>query len=98
MHNVKIAKASGFFGRWLLLYDKKDFEEIAETFIESKMDTTPKAPERFPCMAWFYDSGPPEVGVFPTGIYFYLFEARELAEAQDFEVTRRKDAPVDEEW
>ena len=87
MHNLKIQKASGLLGKWLLLHKKEEFEEVVQIFSEG-MDEKPNAPERFPCMAWFYDTGPPEVGSFPRGIYFYLFEARELAEADGFEVKR----------
>ncbi len=95
VHDIKFQKASGLLGKWLLLH-KKDFDEVKAICRDAKVDGSPSDPDRFPCMAWFLETSG-GAGFFINGIYFYMFEARGLAEVQGFEVTRRKDLP-EEPW
>lgn len=96
MHELKLQKIIGLYHKWLLLHAKEEFLEIVKFCDEANVEGRPDPPARFPCMAWFFDAGPSECGMFPSAIYFYLFEARELVEVQGFEVKKK---PVNEvEW
>ena len=105
MHNVDYAKLSGIYGKWILLKSREDFQKVAKACQECEgfYIDPPEPPESYPVMAWFYDPGPSECGMFCKGIYFGLFEARELAEADGFkleltEERKRRFSDNPEEW